>query len=159
MPSSWIIAAATLGPIGLWGKAPGTNGSVAGIIFYTLFFYPLGYLPYLIWAALFIYFGIVFCGEGEILMGKHDPGEIVLDEFVAIPLCFIGVRPIMDHYPVWIVILLGFVLFRFFDIVKPLGIKGLQKFESGVGVVADDVAAALATCISIHVVFLVINFV
>ncbi len=155
LPPSWVVGVATLGPVGLWGRAPGTSGSIAGIIFYTLFFYSLGYVSYFIWAALFIYLGVVFCGEAEVLMQKHDPGEIILDEFVAIPLCFIGVRPIMDNYPVWIVILLGFVLFRFFDVVKPLGIKRLQKFEGGVGVVADDVAAALATCVSIHVVFLI----
>lgn len=153
LPPTVVVNVATLGPIGLWGRAPGTNGTIAGIIFYTLFFYPLSPLPYALWAAFFIYLGIVFCGQAEVWMGKSDPGEIILDEFVAIPLCFIGTHYIMDEYPVWIVMLLVFCLFRFFDILKLFGIKRLQKLEGGLGVVADDLAAAIATCVCIHIIF------
>lgn len=154
LPSRWVIWVATFGPVGTLARAPGTNGSVVGVIFYTLFFHSLGYGWYILWMVLLIYVGIVFCGAAEVLMGKHDPKEIVLDEFVAIPLCFFGTKSIMDAWGVWVVILLGFLLFRFFDILKPLGIKKLQNLKGGLGVVADDLAAAVATCISIQLIFL-----
>lgn len=110
-------------------------------------------MPYALCTLFFIYLGIVFCGQAELWIGKPDPGEIILDEFVAIPLCFIGTHTIMEQYPVWIIMLLAFCLFRFFDIVKPLGIKRLQKLEGGLGIVADDLAAAIATCVCIHTIF------
>jgi len=52
--------------------------------------------------------------------------------------------------PAWVVFLAGFALFRFFDILKPLGIGRLQELPAGWGVVMDDVAAALAACGVLH---------
>ena len=53
--------------------------------------------------------------------------------------------------PPWAIFLTGFALFRLFDIVKPFGIRRLQNLPDGWGVVADDVAAALATAATLHV--------
>jgi phosphatidylglycerophosphatase A len=50
----------------------------------------------------------------------------------------------------WAALGAGFALFRFFDIVKPLGIKRLQHLPGGWGVVVDDVVAALAACATLH---------
>jgi len=52
----------------------------------------------------------------------------------------------------WPVLILGFVLFRFFDILKPLGIKKLQNLSGGIGCVADDLAAGLAACVCLHLI-------
>lgn len=157
LPQSLVVNIATLGPLGFLGKAPGTNGTLAGLIFYTVFFYGLSFDFFFLLEILFIYLAIAFCGAAEIFMRKKDPGQIILDEFVAIPLCFIGTQPIMDRYGVWLIILLSFCLFRFFDILKPLGIRQLQKLEGGLGIVMDDIAAAIATCVSIHIGFLLWN--
>ena len=46
----------------------------------------------------------------------------------------------------------AFCIFRFFDILKPLGINRIQRLPGGLGVVADDVAAALATCVVLNVI-------
>ena len=54
------------------------------------------------------------------------------------------------HLPDWALLLAGFAFFRFFDILKPLGIARLQHLSGGWGVVADDVGAALAACASLH---------
>jgi phosphatidylglycerophosphatase A len=81
----------------------------------------------------------------------RDPGKIVLDEVVAIPLCFLGWRTLLGAAPAWVLLLAGFLLFRLFDIVKPFGISGLQRLPAGWGVVADDFAAALAACATLHV--------
>lgn len=152
MPSPIVTNLATLGPLGYLGKAPGTNGSVAGVILFTVMFYPLSPLGYLLMLALWIYLSIAFCGEAEKRLFKRDPGEIILDEVVALPVCFIGLQPAIAAWGgwAWLILLAGFGLFRFFDILKPLGIKQLQFMPGGLGVVADDLAAGVATCICLH---------
>jgi phosphatidylglycerophosphatase A len=146
LPDRIVTALATCGPVGFWGKAPGTNGTVVGLLLYTVAFHQLGIIGQLVLLALFIWLGVLICDEGERRMGKHDPGEMIIDEIVAIPLCFIGLNSLMAQTGgIWIYMLAGFILFRFFDILKPLGIYDLQKYPRGVGVMLDDFAAALAT--------------
>ena len=57
--------------------------------------------------------------------------------------------------PPWAVALAGFLLFRLFDIVKPIGIRRVQNLTGGWGVVVDDLAAALLTCAVLHAIRLV----
>lgn len=131
-------------------KAPGTWGSLAGLIYFNLgfAFSP----PAVVWILnlLGCALAIGLCGEAELRLGKRDPGEVVLDEFVAMPLCFLGWNRLPETWSTWVVCLAGFALFRLFDIVKPLGISRLQRLPGGWGVVVDDVAAALATCAVLH---------
>jgi phosphatidylglycerophosphatase A len=75
---------------------------------------------------------------------------VILDEFVAIPLVFLGWPVLLQAMPAWAVLAAGFGLFRFFDIVKPLGIKRLQALPGGWGVVIDDTVAALAAGVTLH---------
>lgn len=150
LPTRWVYALATLGPLGFWGRAPGTVGSVAGILFYLVFFHMLSPLFYLLMLAFVLYFAVGICGEAETRMHKHDPAEVILDEFIAIPFCFIGLRGfMMEHWP-WLILFLGFGLFRLFDITKPLIVGRLQHLKGGWGIVMDDVAAALVTCVCLH---------
>lgn len=155
LPTQVVNNAATLGKLGYWGKAPGTNGSVAGLLLYTVMFHPLHPVFYILLAAVWIYLGIAFCGEAENRMFQRDPGCVILDEVVAIPVCFIGLQGAITAYGVWAftILLTGFGLFRFFDILKPLGIAKLQDLPGGLGVVADDIAAGLATCVCLHLIF------
>ncbi len=150
LPTPMVLAFATLGPIGRIRRAPGTWGSLAGLFYFTVFFYPLGIFGTLVFSAIGAYFAIAMCGEAEFRLGRRDPGMIVLDEFVAIPLCFLGWRELLPIAPPWVIFLLGFGLFRFFDVLKPLGIGRLQNLPDGWGVVADDLAAALAACATLH---------
>lgn len=152
IPSRWILNIATLGKVGFLGKMPGTNGSFVGLIYYTLFFHTLSPLAYLFWAGLTTYIACIICTQAEFLLGKKDPSCVILDEMVAIPFCFLGLQFQMQIYPVWVFMLLGFLLFRFFDIVKPLGIKKLQQLNGGLGIVIDDIAAALASCCCLHII-------
>ena len=94
--------------------------------------------------------GVCFCGEAEVRLGKKDPGEVILDEFVVMPLCFLGWPILVRAMPGWVALLAGFALFRLFDIWKPWKIRDLQKLPGGWGVVADDVGAALAACAVLH---------
>ena len=148
LPTSLVINLATLGPLGSL-KAPGTWGTLAGIGWYTMIFYNLDPLISFLIIIFSAYLAIGICGEAENRLQKRDPGEIVLDELVAVPVCFIGIEVFTYTHP-WILIASGFALFRFFDILKPLGIKKLQNLPEGTGVVMDDIAAALATCICMH---------
>ncbi|MGA2015904.1 MAG: phosphatidylglycerophosphatase A [Opitutaceae bacterium] len=150
MPTPVVLGWATLGPIGKRLAAPGTWGSAAGLLYFIVGFYWMGIIGNLLASAIGAYLAVGICGEAEIRLGAHDPGEVVLDEFVAMPLCFLGWQWIVGPVPAWAVLLAGFALFRFFDIRKPLVINSLQSLPGGWGVVLDDTAAALATCATLH---------
>jgi phosphatidylglycerophosphatase A len=150
LPSKLVITCATLGPIGRARYAPGTWGSLAGLIYFTVFFYPLGVFGTVILTAIGSYIAVALCGEAEFRLGKRDPGEVVLDEFIAMPLCFLAWPQLRDVAPHWAIFIAGFGVFRLFDILKPFGIRKLQDLPGGWGVVADDIAAALLTCATLH---------
>lgn len=150
-PTPVVLACATLGPLGRRLPAPGTWGSLAGLLYFALFFYGASVFGNLLASAAGGYLAVALCGEAEHRLRKRDPGEIILDEFVALPLCFLGWRALAAHWPAWALLLAGFGLFRLFDIVKPFGIRRLQSLPGGWGVVADDFAAALVTCATLHV--------
>jgi phosphatidylglycerophosphatase A len=94
------------------------------------------------------------CGRAERILGSTDPGCIVLDEIVAVPLCFLAwvlwLTAERGRFPAameflagraWIGTLLSFAGFRLLDIAKPWPIRKLQELPGGWGVVADDLAA------------------
>ena len=156
LPTGMVVSIARVGPFGRARHAPGTWGSVAGLMYFTVFFARKDFATWenLFFSAIGLYFAVAMCGEAEFRLGRRDPGEVVLDEFVAIPLCFLGWQSFGDVVPGWAmpwsVFLAGFALFRLFDIAKPLGINKLQDLPSGWGVAVDDTAAALATCATLH---------
>jgi len=151
LPSRTVLMLATLGPVGRKLPAPGTWGSVAGLLYFTVFYLDrLGLVGTLLASAVASYLAVAFCGEAEFRLGRKDPGEVILDEFVAMPLCFLGWNWLVGPLPKWALLLAGFALFRFYDILKPLGIARLQDLPGGWGVVVDDLAAALAACATLH---------
>lgn len=151
LPTAGVIALATLGPLGRRLPAPGTWGSLAGLLYFVVFFQRASIGATLIASGVIAYLAVGICGEAEIRLRKRDPGEVVLDEVIVMPLCFLGWRTLPAAMPFWAVLAAGFALFRFFDIAKPLGISRLQTLPGGWGVVADDVAAALAACATLHI--------
>ncbi|MCB1122592.1 MAG: phosphatidylglycerophosphatase A [Verrucomicrobiae bacterium] len=152
LPDRVVINVATLGPLGNIKPAPGTWGSLAGIVWFVIAYWNLNYLASLLFALLSMYVAIQFCWEAEIRLGLRDPGKIVLDEFVAIPFCFVGLDRFLHTDIGWVILLLGFLFFRLFDVWKPLGIRKLQDYPGGIGVVIDDVVAAFATCVVLYVI-------
>jgi phosphatidylglycerophosphatase A len=151
LPSTLVLGLATLGPVGRRLPAPGTWGSLAGLLYFAVFFVDrLSLVPAILLGAFGLYFAVGICGEAEFRLGRKDPGEVILDEFTAMPLCFLGWPALLDVAPQWAVLLAGFALFRLFDITKPLVIDKLQDLPAGWGIVLDDVAAALAACATLH---------
>jgi len=125
---------------GLVRPGPGTAGTlVAFPLFWVLDFWVvvMGYA--LLLPALFVA-GVWACGRTGEALGVHDHGGLVIDEVVA----FLAVLVLIPRTPVWQ--LAGFVLFRFFDIVKPQPIRFFDRtVRGGLGVMLDDLLAAAFT--------------
>jgi phosphatidylglycerophosphatase A len=141
-----IIGVATLGPLGRL-KAPGTWGSAAGLLWWALVVqlaHAKGWHHELIFDALVVLAAILLCGVAAALIGKKDPSEVILDEFAAMPLVFLF-NPAANSSTQkgLLFVVLGFLLFRLFDITKPFGIRKVEKLPGGLGIVLDDVVAAL----------------
>ncbi len=150
-----VVNCATLGPIGLVKKGPGTMGSVAGLGLYAVLFHHSSFFGFITMALLLAYLAVALCDAAEQRLQMRDPGMIVLDEFVAVPLVFFGMGGadgLINQHGGWPVLLAGFVLFRIFDIFKPFGINRLQNLPGGLGCVADDLAAAMASCVVLHLI-------
>ena len=153
-----ILFLATLGPIGQKCPAPGTFGSLAGVLLLSILFFKtnLSFLQIGLVFIPLILLGIPLCSQAEEITGKSDPGEIIWDEFTSIPLVFLGLPNSISRentLEITFGLILGFVLFRIFDIIKPLGIKKIQHIGRGLGVMIDDVLAALYSAIALHLIF------
>ena len=145
-PTNIWTQISTLGPVGFLKPGPGTWGSaVAVLLAFVLdfLFYP--------WVLALIYaitFGVVWyaIAQTEKLWGDHDNGSIVADELLGVwPVCFIWYeRPVAY--------LFIFVIFRFFDILKPWPINYIdQKMKSSLGTIVDDVIAGGFTLLTIYI--------
>ncbi len=130
---------------GLAPKMPGTFGSLVAIPLVILFATYLS-TPYFIFVAVFASIvGIWICGKTAEDMQVHDHSSIVWDEIAGMLVAFIAV-PLS-----WQSILVGFCLFRFFDIVKPWPISYLDKnLHHGLGIMLDDIAAGLCALAGLH---------
>lgn len=125
---------------GLAPKAPGTAGTLLAVLLYL----PLAHLSLVFYSAAIVVAalaGVWICGAASKQLGVHDHGGIVWDEFVGF---WITMWAVPAGWP-WIIA--GFVLFRFFDVVKPWPIGLLDKNVSGgFGIMVDDIIAGLMAC-------------
>jgi len=140
------VALATLGPIGHFPKAPGTWGSLAATIAA-----PWLFLPYPIWGraatlTAILVVGVWACSRSEKVMGRKDPGCVIIDELFGqwLTLLFFA------GLPLWM-LAVGFILFRIFDIFKPWPVRWAETaFPGGLGVMIDDGVAGIYALISLH---------
>jgi len=124
---------------GFFPLAPGTLASFLAVIIYKYLFSGFTWPYYLLLLVLVVAAGIYFSTIYARYLNLQDPGKIVIDEVAGQLLALFLVTP--D----WKWLALSFLLFRFFDIVKPLGIKKLERIKWGWGIMADDLAAGLLT--------------
>ena len=123
---------------GLLHPAPGTWGSLVGVIVGALVLPWLGAKTFFILPALCFFLGIGLCERTSHDMGVHDHGSIVWDEIVAVFLVLLAV-PRVSLF--WCTI--AFVTFRLFDILKPYPIRYFdEKLTNGFGIMVDDILAA-----------------
>lgn len=131
---------------GLAPKIPGTVGTLLAIPLWWMFS-GLGLLPYLVLTMLAFVFGVWVCERAMSILGEHDHRGIVFDEIVG----YFAALAFVPAGPWWV--LLSFVLFRLFDILKPWPISWLdRRVPGGFGVMVDDLAAGACTAIVILLV-------
>lgn len=137
-PQTWQLAPfATLGPIGYFPKGSGTIGSLVAL--------PLAYLAsslgiYWLWAVTLCVFllGLRAVGQFTADSKEKDPGCVIVDEVAGQLVAFWVVLPQFMHWPI---LLIGFVLFRFFDICKFGPVAFWDRRKKPLGVMMDDIMA------------------
>jgi phosphatidylglycerophosphatase A len=142
--------------IGRMPVAPGTFGSVLGLVWFVLLVASGEFWVYLAGTFGGLIVSILVCGIAEKLLEEKDPGSVVFDEIAAVPVCFLpwvtigslklqGLPPIEQFFTsrAWIMTGTIFVLFRALDVLKPWPIRQSQKLPGGWGVTMDDLLAAV----------------
>lgn len=136
--------------------APGTFGSLPPVLLFILMcHFSLPTTIIAIVMAILALIGSVICikfaSVAIAATGKSDPQEIVADEFAgqAATLALTAAATISGT---WVAGLLGFVLFRFFDILKPWPIRKLEKLPGGWGILADDLMAGVFAAIVLQII-------
>ncbi len=130
--------------VGYLPLAPGTWCSlVAVIVWYYLYPFVSSTL-FVILSVTIFFIGIIASNRRIQDTGNKDPSEVVIDEWAGQWFALILVPHSIQ------VAFISFMLFRFFDIVKPLSISELEKYSNGWGVMLDDAVAGLYTCGLIH---------
>jgi phosphatidylglycerophosphatase A len=142
----FVIIAATWWGTGFSPVASGTVGTLAAIPLYLL----LSRLPlpiYLLTLLAFFFFASWASGAAELIFSEKDSGKIVIDEVVGYLVTMIAV-PCS-----WAGVVLGFFLFRFFDITKIQPARYCdRRIKNGYGVVLDDVVAGAYACATLHLI-------
>lgn len=130
------LGLATTGGVGYFPIAPGTAGSAAGVAIWWLVRQatasPVAELGV---AAVVLVIGAWAATRAETLLGTTDPGPVVIDEVLGMLVTLVA-SPVS-----WRAALLGFVLFRVFDVVKPPPARQLERTHGGWGIMLDDLAA------------------
>jgi phosphatidylglycerophosphatase A len=137
----WAKLTATFFGAGLMHPGPGTWGSAATVLLWWIVsrWIPPALQPTgaALLAVMAVLIGIPAATHIARATGLKDPQFVVIDEVAGQLIAFIG-APVS-----WKSLLLGFILFRGFDIVKPWPVRWLEHFPEGTGIVIDDVGAGL----------------
>ena len=160
----WI---ATCFGLGWLPVAPGTWGSLPPAIAFGILMYAgVPDAVTVVVMAVMVVLGSVACvccaPAAVAAVGKNDPGEVVMDEVAGQGLTFL-VLPLLLPRPLsggecFLFALLGFLLFRAFDIVKPGPIRKLEQLPGGWGILMDDLAAGVVSAIVLYIaVFLLVR--
>ncbi len=145
MKKKFVLGLSSAGGVGFIPVAPGTFGSLVAIPVWWVFS-SFNLITYLLVTAALIMIAIWASAEANKIHDDHDASQIVIDEVVGM-LCAAVAVPFE-----WPQVIAVFVMFRFFDIIKPPPVKWIDKrMSGGVGVVLDDVAAGFQACGCIHV--------
>lgn len=135
---------ATFFGLGYFPVAPGTLTSAIIVLLYKFFLHRLDWPIYLLLFFVFFALGVYVSDVTSRMLKKEDPRTVVIDEaagqFIALFLL----------NPSWALCAASFFLFRFFDIIKPFPIRRFETFPGGLGIMLDDIAAAIFTGILIN---------
>ncbi len=126
--------------------APGTFGSLLGLGLWLLL--PASLLAQVIAVIVVFALGAWSGGVMERHLQRTDPGPVVIDEVLGMWMTLLGIPAS------WSSALLGFVLFRLFDVIKPFPANRLEGLHGGVGVMADDAMAGVYANVALRLVLL-----
>lgn len=131
------VAVASFGYVGFFPIAPGTAGSLAAVPLFLLIRW-LG-IPVVELAAIVVVFaiGVWAASQTEVALGRKDPGVVVIDEVLGM---LITLALLPASIPV---IILGLLLFRALDVIKPFPAAQLEHLHGGLGIMADDAVAGV----------------
>ncbi len=124
--------------------APGTVGSAVTAVGYYLLCSSLGTVAWVV-VLVVAFLVAVTTAESAARMWGHDPGRVVIDEAVG----YLATVAFLPHG--WVTAAVGFVVFRFFDIVKPPPVRMLERLPGGWGIVLDDVGAGIYGQLAIRI--------
>lgn len=144
MKFSTLLIATGFGS-GYGPKAPGTWGSLVGAVLIWMY-QKTGYANWILLLGV-LCLGTITSHLAEQYLGEHDSPKIVIDEIAGILVSCLYLPPIY--------ILPAFLLFRFFDVLKPGPIGNIQHLPGGLGVMADDILAGLTTLIILKAFILI----
>ena len=123
------------------GYAPKASGTVGSLVAIPLFWFMTGpyggWFGYIVATALLIILSIQVSTVAEKVFGRKDDGRVVIDEIVG----YLVTMLFAPH--TFKAVIVGFVLSRFFDVIKPYPAKQLQSLKGGVGIVVDDLIAGV----------------
>lgn len=123
--------------VGYFPVAPGTLTSFAAILAYKYYLFRLNWPLYLAVLFLLFFIGVYTSTQYASESKKKDPRKIVIDEACGQLLVLFRMSD------AWFPIILSFILFRIFDILKPFPIKKVENFPKGWGIMLDDAVAAI----------------
>jgi phosphatidylglycerophosphatase A len=143
----WVFIACGFGA-GSLPIMPGTYGSLVALLLYYMVV-PYSLWVYVLFCVVLTIIAMCLCQYVVNQFALSDPGEACIDEFPGMLVTLIAVPA---H---WHLVLIGFFLFRFFDVLKPWPIGWLDKnIHGGFGMVLDDVAAGAAACVVLHILMI-----
>ncbi len=143
------LAIGTVG-VGFMPLAPGTWGSAVGVLIFLIYSNFIGISNYstMVWIIFIVAvcaIGIWASAQAERIFDEEDPQRVVVDEVAGQLIAYSSVA-VLD----WKHLLIGFILFRLFDIWKPYPINKLQDLHGGFGVMADDILAGIYAAMIIY---------
>ena len=141
------LALATFG-VGYLPIAPGTLGSLVGVLIFlaarrmAIVFGINDIIIEILLIVVITLLGIWAASQTERLAGRKDPSKVVVDE-VSGQMISLFPLVLFRWWPVAPAVIISFILFRFFDIVKPYPARRFERLRSGLGIMADDLVAGL----------------
>ncbi len=155
-----VLHFSRLGPAGLSPKAPGTAGAFLATMLAPFVYLPLS-LPWRIVFLLVLFIlGGLAASRAEILLNRQDPGCVVIDELVGqwVTMLCLGSFSAESSWRDVIFLLVPFLFFRFFDILKPWPVHASETWlPSGWGIMIDDVLAGIWALLCTSVVMIIVN--
>ncbi|UQY81001.1 Phosphatidylglycerophosphatase A [Candidatus Hepatincola sp. Av] len=156
--STFALFIASMGNLGYAFPAAGTVGSLATMPFIIVIAYFYGFLGLLVASIILLIVALISVGSALLSTKQQDPNFIIIDEAVGQCVTFLTIGQALQgnlSIKVFFIYIMGFALFRLFDIWKPYPVSYFdEKVQGSIGVVLDDVCAGIYASLFLNVIYL-----